>query len=55
MQQRPIKGKVLKDYRAMNSVETIIQSLLASAVDLIQPQQKFLMTSFSTLLISNYS
>ena len=43
---------MLKDYRAMNSVKTIIQSLLASAVDLTQPQQKFLMTLFSTLLIS---
>ena len=43
---------MLKDYRAMDSVRTIIQSLLASVGDLAQPQQKFLVTLFSTLLIS---
>lgn len=47
-----IKVKVLKDYRTMDSVKTIIQSLLNSAGDLTQPQQKFLITLFSTLLIS---
>jgi hypothetical protein len=47
-----IKVKVLKDYRAMDSVRTIIQSLLASIENLTQPQQKFLVTLFSTLLIS---
>ena len=41
-----IKVKVLKDYyRAMDSVKTIIQSLLDSAGDLTRPQQKFLLTS----------
>ena len=47
-----IKVKVLKDYRAMDSVRTIIQSLLTSVDDVTQPQQKFLVTLFSTLLIS---
>lgn len=47
-----IKVKVLKDYHAMDSVRTIIQSLLSSVGDLAQPQQKFLVTLFSTLLIS---
>ena len=36
----------------MDSVKTIIQSLLASIENLTQPQQKFLVTLFSTLLIS---
>jgi hypothetical protein len=36
----------------MDSVKTIIQSLLTSVGDLAQPQQKFLLTLFSTLLIS---
>jgi len=43
---------VLKDYRAMNSVKTIIQSVLASVDNLAQPQQKFLLTLFSTLVVS---
>ena len=47
-----IKVKVLKDYRAMDSVKIIIQSLLTSAGDLTRPQQKFLVSLFSTLLIS---
>ncbi|MEM9506112.1 MAG: transposase, partial [Cyanobacteria bacterium P01_E01_bin.35] len=47
-----IKVKVLKDDRTMDSVKIIIQSLLNSAGDLTQPQQKFLITLFSTLLIS---
>jgi hypothetical protein len=36
----------------MDSVRTIIQNLLASTGNLTQPQQKFLLTLFSTLLIS---
>jgi hypothetical protein len=36
----------------MDSIKTIIQSLLTSMGDLAQPQQKFLLTLFSTLLIS---
>jgi hypothetical protein len=47
-----IKVKVLKDYRAMDSVKTIIQSLLTSMGDLAHPQKKFLLTLFSTLLMS---
>ena len=47
-----IKVKVLKDYRAMDSVKTIIQSLMTSLGDLKQPQQKFILTLFSTLLMS---
>ncbi len=47
-----IKVKVLKDYRAMDSIRTIIQRLLASLENLTQPQQKFLVTLFSTLLVS---
>ncbi len=43
---------MLKDYRAMDSVKTIIQSLLTSMGDLTRPQKKFLLTLFSTLLIS---
>ena len=43
---------MLKDYRTMDSVKTIIQSLLNSVGDLTQPQQKFLITLFSTLLVS---
>lgn len=43
---------MLKDYRAMDSVKTIIQSLLACCENLRQPQQKFLVTLFSTLVIS---
>ena len=43
---------MLKDYRTIDSVKTIIQSLLNSAGDLTQPQQQFLITLFSTLLIS---
>jgi hypothetical protein len=47
-----IKVKVLKDYRAMDSVKTIIQRLLSSVGDLTRPQEKFILTLFSTLLIS---
>jgi hypothetical protein len=47
-----IKVKVLKYYRVMDSVRTIIQSLLTSMGDLTKPQQNFLLTLFSTLLIS---
>jgi hypothetical protein len=36
----------------MDSVRTIIQSLLTLVGDLTQPQQKFLVTLFSTVLIS---
>jgi hypothetical protein len=36
----------------MDSIKIIIQSLLNSVGDLAQPQQKFLLTLFSTLLIS---
>jgi hypothetical protein len=43
---------VLKDYRAMDSVKTIIQSLLNSVENLTNPQKKFLLTLFSTLLVS---
>ena len=38
--------------RAMDSVKTIRQSLLASMENLAQPQPKFLLTLFSTLVIS---
>ncbi len=43
---------MLKDYRVMDSVKTIIQSLLASVDNLAQPQPKFLLTLFSTLVVS---
>jgi len=43
---------VLKDYRAMDSVKTIIQSLLISMGDITHPQKKFILTLFSTLLVS---
>jgi hypothetical protein len=36
----------------MDSVKTIIQSLLTSMGDLAHPQKKFLLTLFSTLLMS---
>lgn len=36
----------------MDSVKTIIQSLMTSLGDLKQPQQKFILTLFSTLLMS---
>lgn len=42
----------MKDYRAMDSVKTIIQSLLSSVGNLTNPQKKFLLTLFSTLLVS---
>jgi hypothetical protein len=47
-----MKVKVLKDYLDMDSVRTIIQSLSTSVGDLTKPQQKFLLTLFSVLLIS---
>jgi hypothetical protein len=43
---------VLKDYRAMDSIQTIIQSLLTSMGDLALPQKKFILSLFSTLLVS---
>ena len=43
---------MLKNYRVMDSVKTIIQSLLTSVGDSANPQKKFLLTLFSTLLIS---
>jgi hypothetical protein len=43
---------VLKDYRTMDSVRTIRQSLSTSVGNLARPQQKFLLTLFSTLLLS---
>jgi hypothetical protein len=43
---------VLKYYRAMDSVKTIIQSLLSSLGNLTRSQEKFILTLFSTLLIS---
>ena len=43
---------MLKDYRAMDSVKTIIQSLLMSMGNLTHPQKKFILTLFSTLLVS---
>jgi hypothetical protein len=43
---------VLKDYRAMDSIKTIIQSLLTSMEDLTHPQKKFILTLFSTLVVS---
>lgn len=43
---------MLKDYREMDSVKTIIQSLMSSVGDLTRPQEKFILTLFSTLLIS---
>ena len=47
-----IKVKVLKDYRAMDSIKIIIQSLLSSVGNLTQSQQKFLVTLFSTMVVS---
>jgi hypothetical protein len=47
-----IKVKVLKYYRAMDSIKTIIQSLLSSLGNLTRSQEKFILTLFSTLLIS---
>lgn len=47
-----IKVKVLKVTQVMDSLRTIIQNLLVSLGDLTQPQQKFVVTLFSTLLIS---
>jgi hypothetical protein len=43
---------VLKDYRAMDSIQIIIQSLLTSMGDLAHPQKKFILSLFSTLLVS---
>jgi hypothetical protein len=43
---------VLKYYRAMDSIKTIIQSLLSSLGNLTRSQEKFILTLFSTLLIS---
>ena len=43
---------MLKDYHAMDSVKTIIQSLLISMGDLTHPQKKFILTLFSTILVS---
>ena len=43
---------MLKDYHAMDSVKTIIQSLLISMGNLTHPQKKFILTLFSTLLVS---
>ena len=42
----------MKDYRAMDSVKTITQSLLISMDNLTSPQKKFILTLFSTLLVS---
>lgn len=42
----------MKNYRAMDSVRTIIQSLLNSVENLTRPQEKFILTLFSTLLVS---
>ena len=43
---------MLKVTHAMDSVKTIIQSLLISMGDLTNPQKKFILTLFSTLLVS---
>ena len=43
---------MLKVTHAMDSVKTIIQSLLISMGDLKNPQKKFILTLFSTLLVS---
>ena len=43
---------MLKDYRAMDSIKTIIQSLLISMGDITHPQKKFILTLLSTLLVS---
>lgn len=46
------KVKVLKVTHAMDSVKIIIQTLLDSVGNLAHPQKKFLVTLFSSLLMS---